>query len=294
MARKPTPPQPTRAQLDQAQLKTGVARFKRLIADIEAFDPSSVNQRHDPQVDAIDKRIEEALEKTFGSHSTQYDRYNYLAKISPQGMIMVSDFGPRPSLADYVSDLKESRTAGLTILREVLRSLEEDLEEHGEIISTADLVVRKSPSNKVFIVHGHDNEAKQTVARFIEKTGYTPIILHEQVSGGRTIIEKIEANSEVDFAVVLLTPDDIGGPRGGAEQPRARQNVIFELGYFIALLKRSNVFALKRGDLEVPSDFVGVIYHDMDSAGAWQQDLAREMEGAGLSIDWNKVMKGNS
>jgi CAP12/Pycsar effector protein, TIR domain len=68
---------------------------------------------------------------------------------------------------------------------------------------------RDKESRKVFIVHGHDGEAKLSVARFIEKLDLKPVILHERPDGGKTIIEKFERYSDVGFAVVLFTPDDL-------------------------------------------------------------------------------------
>lgn len=114
--------------------------------------------------------------------------------------------------------------------------------------------VIRPKGNKVFVVHGHDGEAREAVARFISTMGMEPVILHEQASRGQTIMEKVVAHSEVDFAVVLLTPDDEGRSRGASQlEPRARQNVLLELGYFIGRLGRGNVCALKRGTLESPA-----------------------------------------
>lgn len=150
----------------------------------------------------------------------------------------------------------------------------------------------KAPlSRKVFIVHGHDDGARETVARFLERIGLEAIILHEQANQGRTIIEKVVAHGDVGFAVVLLTPDDEGCEKGGKPEPRARQNVLLELGYFIGRLGRDKVCALKRGTLEIPSDFAGVVWEAMDAGGGWKQSLARELEAAGHDIDWNNVMR---
>ncbi|WP_046862729.1 TIR domain-containing protein [Microvirga massiliensis] len=146
-------------------------------------------------------------------------------------------------------------------------------------------------SNKIFIVHGHDGEAREAVARFLGNIGFEPIILHEQANRGRTVIEKVEANSDVGFAVVLLTPDDEGCVKGGTPEPRARQNVLLELGYFIGRLGREKVCALKRGEVEIPSDFAGVVWQTMDAGNGWRQALGRELEAAGYRIDWNKVMR---
>ncbi len=117
------------------------------------------------------------------------------------------------------------------------------------------------------------------------------VILHEQANQGRTIIEKIVANSDVGFAVVLLTPDDEGRLVGESNlEPRARQNVLLELGYFIAKLGRENVCALKKGRLDIPSDFAGVVWSAMDDNNGWKTELAKELKAAGYPIDWNKVM----
>jgi predicted nucleotide-binding protein len=144
---------------------------------------------------------------------------------------------------------------------------------------------------EVFVVHGHDAAVKESVARFIERLKLKPIILHEYADQGRTIIEKFEeCSSAVGFAVVLLTPDDTGRAVGSAElKPRARQNVILELGYFIGVLGRRHVCALKAPSVEVPSDLDGLLYVELDAAGAWRLRLAKEMKAAGLDVDLNLV-----
>ena len=145
-------------------------------------------------------------------------------------------------------------------------------------------------SRKVFVVHGHDEGAREKIARFLERLDFEPIILHEQASLGRTVIEKVEAHRDVGFAVVLLTPDDEGCEKGGTPRPRARQNVVLELGYFLGYLGRNRVCPLKRGDLEIPSDFEGVVYVPFDTSEGWKQALGKELEGVGFKIDWNKAM----
>lgn len=156
-------------------------------------------------------------------------------------------------------------------------------------ISSSKTEKPKALKRKVFIVHGHDEGARETVARFLERIGFEVIILHEQANRGRTVIEKVEVHGDVPFAVVLLTPDDEGCKAGGNPQPRARQNVILELGYFIGRLGRSNVCALTRGNVEIPSDFAGVVYEAME--GQWKSKLAGELEDVGFEIDWKKVSR---
>lgn len=152
-----------------------------------------------------------------------------------------------------------------------------------------------SDSNRVFVVHGHDNEAKESVARFVERLELTPIILHEQPSGGRTIIEKFEKFSgSVAFAVVLLKPDDVGAASTNSNnlQRRARQNVVLELGYFMGRLGRDHVCALHKGGIELPSDYQGVIYIELDASGAWKAKLAQELVQAKLPINLAGILGG--
>jgi len=146
-------------------------------------------------------------------------------------------------------------------------------------------------ANKVFVVHGHDNEAKELVSRFLEKIGLNPIILHEQPNSGRTVIEKFEAFADVKFAVVLLTPDDIGGTSKSKLAPRARQNVILELGYFIGKLSRKRVCTLYKPGVEIPSDYQGVLYIEMDSSGGWKTQLAQEIVSAGIEIELGGLLQ---
>ncbi len=148
------------------------------------------------------------------------------------------------------------------------------------------------PSERIFVVHGHDEEAKQSVARYITQLGLKPIILHEQPNQGLTIIEKFENYANVGFAIVLLTPDDVGASKSDKDnpRPRARQNVILELGFFIGRLGRERVCALHKGNVEIPSDFSGILWVPMDSNGAWQLPLAREMKAAGLDVNLNKLL----
>ena len=147
-------------------------------------------------------------------------------------------------------------------------------------------------TKEIFIVHGRDNETKETVARFLEHLDLEPVILHEQPNQGRTIIEKFEQHAQVGFAVALLTPDDIGALQEDARnlKSRARQNVIFEFGYFIGRIGRNRVCALTKGDVEIPSDYDGVVYIPLDDAGGWKMELVRELKGAGIDVDANRAL----
>ncbi len=147
-------------------------------------------------------------------------------------------------------------------------------------------------TSEVFIVHGRDAGSASTLARFLEKLDLQPIVLAEQPSQGLTIIEKFERHAQVAFAIVLLTPDDTGSLQGtdNAPNPRARQNVIFELGFFIGKLGRDRVCALTKGDIEIPSDYSGVVYVELDESEGWKLPLARELRKAGLAVDVNQAL----
>jgi len=152
---------------------------------------------------------------------------------------------------------------------------------------------RELPADdRVLIVHGRNEEAKEKVARFLMKLQLEPVLLDEQAARGRTLIEKFETQWPVAFVVVLLTGDDVGGPASESRKlgPRARQNVIFELGFSIAKLNRERVCALYEEGVELPSDFHGVEYKPLDAAGAWKAKLARELHEAGLRFDPLRIL----
>jgi predicted nucleotide-binding protein len=150
-----------------------------------------------------------------------------------------------------------------------------------------------SGETTIFIVHGRTEAPKQMVARFLgQVTSLKPEILHEAPSAGRTIIEKFEDYAaKAAFAVVLLTADDEGGLLGSGErQRRARQNVVFELGFFIGTLGRARVAVLHEEGVELPSDMSGVLYTSLDPAGAWKLELGRELGAAGVNVDMNNAL----
>src|SRR5207249_3133935 len=149
-------------------------------------------------------------------------------------------------------------------------------------------------TRKVFVVHGRNNELKETVARYLTQLDLQPIILHEQASAGRTIIEKFESHADSCFAVLLLTPDDVGclAPAASLDSlnKRARQNVIFEWGFFVAKLGRRKACALVAEGVEIPSDMDGIVYVPLDQTGAWKMLFARELKAGGVEIDLNRAI----
>lgn len=186
----------------------------------------------------------------------------------------------------------------LESLKAVFLAAKEDYEEgwisNEENAGKADMVQRFNPkSRKVFIVHGHDEAFKLSVARFLEQGGLQPIILHEQPNSGHTIVEKFESHTQdVSFAVALLTADDVGGQNATTLQPRARQNVVFEYGYLLGLLGRARVCAIVDPSVEKPSDIHGVVY--ISRAGEWKNELVKELITANVPFDLQKAFGGGT
>lgn len=201
---------------------------------------------------------------------------------------------PFPSLNngdEPLEDLLADSRTKVDRLRRLLANIdlyEKDSQETGTI-ATKDATSLKT----VFIVHGHDQDAMNQVNLLIRQTSDLNVtVLGDQASRGQTVIEKLERHlgDRSSFAVVLMTGDDLGRARSSTEEnPRARQNVIFELGYSLAALGRGNVAALYEPGVEMPSDFAGVVYIPFDENGMWKHSLIREFRGAGLDVDANRL-----
>lgn len=194
-----------------------------------------------------------------------------------------------PPLHDQVADFQEDveiRVRRLASLKERLSLYEVD----GQVAPEPSQA--PSAGDAIFIVHGRDEAALATLARFLEHvTKRTPVILHEQANEGHTIIEKFEKHAgRARYAVILATADDEGRLRNTAElRPRARQNVVFEWGFFVAKLGRANVALLHPPGLEKPSDLDGLVYIQLDD-GVWKQKLAKELIKAGIDTDLNGLV----
>lgn len=203
-------------------------------------------------------------------------------------------FAPSLSMLLAPKELLKDDTYFRDITRSILKECRSLLQEAAPKSEALTPNKPKAPmdKSKVFIVHGHDEAARLAVARFVENLGFEAIILHEQASAGNTIIEKIEANSNVGFGIVLYTPCDLGRSREEEDplKPRARQNVVFEHGYLIGKIGRENVCALVKGDIETPNDISGVVYIKMNEGDSWKLAVAKEMKKSGYDVDSNKIL----
>lgn len=292
-SRRPAAPPPAapKFQLPPDAIRRGIERLNERINELRAFDANTLPSGNSPALTALSAAIKDTLERCFGEDTSAYRRFASAATLQLR-VIMVSDNYPQRH--HYVEAARQNIEQSIVLLQEAQRVLLEDLEDvEREVASASPSIPQETQtlSRRVFVVHGHDDGAREAVARFLEKIGFEAIILHEQASQNRTVMEKIEAHREVGFAVVLLTPDDEGCVKGGEPKPRARQNVLLELGYFMGYLGRHKVCALKRGELEIPSDYLGVVWVAMDGGNGWKQALGQELEAAGHEVDWNKVMR---
>ncbi len=298
MPSRHAPPKAERPNLTTQQKLAGVKALKMRIEELQALDPDSINERFkDPRVIVLQTAIDESLSDMFGHETIEYDRYVGATRFDNGPIYAKTDWDNHDHSSEVREArqyLKEGKDRALSLLGQAVRRLEEEIATIQPDPLPSSTAGRGVPSQgrKVFIVHGHDEGMREAVARFLAHTGFIPIILHEQANQGRTVIEKVEAHGgNVGFAVVLLSPDDEGAAKGKTLMPRARQNALLELGYFIGFLGRKHVCALKRGDLELPSDFGGVVFEVFDEQAGWKQVLGRELVAAGYSIDWNKVMR---
>jgi predicted nucleotide-binding protein len=262
------------------RLELGQHLLDRCVPSADGVNQIGVNQTRDDYY-TWDEFNEQLLRSRFTSGKVA-DTY--------RGVIMAS-FGPgspQQELHRLHEDINRKRRQ-LESIREQLPLYESEVEETAGDDWTKALA-RALGGTKVFIVHGHDGSVKLEVADFLQRiTGERPIILHEKADSGRTVIEKFEDYaSEAGFAVVLLTADDVGSAKGAASlNPRARQNVVLELGFFYAALGRGRVVALYEDGVEIPSDIMGVLYKPL--SGNWHTELAKELRAAEIDIDPAKL-----
>jgi predicted nucleotide-binding protein len=301
MARRaaPLPPQPP--TLTAEQIARCIERLQKCIQELEAFDTQKVQKRYNiTEVVVLQTSIKDALAAAFGHDTVRYKLYKDAAELDqgPPPTLSIApafDYGPTPDYdaidaIDARKYLAEGKERSIQLLRRAISALEDDIADLQAASAASGPKTRPSRSNKVFVVHGHDEAALQAVARFLEQLGLEAIILREQPDQGRTIIEKFEDCSDVGFAVVLLTPDDVvGSVAAPGSAMRARQNVIFELGYFAGKLGRGRACLLRKGDVEIPSDLYGVIYSNLDGDDGWKLKLVRELKAAGLEFDANRM-----
>lgn len=254
---------------------TDYERFKKIYDDIDVLIEHRVRTSSQEFI-SWKTRVERFLRTHYGENSKEVVDFG-----NTHFSLMIYTFNETES--DYIEACKSGLVKSKAVFEVYLEELKEnDVTPDNE--ATQDNSISKS---KVFVVHGHDEALKQEVARIVEKQGLEAIILSEQANHGKTIIEKFEENSDVGAAICLFTGDDYGRAKDAtSENLRARQNVVFEAGYFMGKLGRGNVILIASPDIEIPSDLQGVVYTNKDM---WQTDVLRELKAIGYNVDFNKL-----
>ena len=270
---------PTKAQAKE--------RIQRVLDKIPPLEDLSTDE---PEFQIWRRDTRSAIENTFTdnpNHVQEFERIRYY----PSSVLVGGDPFRRAQREreSYLRGLNSASALLTSMLNEIEEYWVDDVQSQMEVGQLG--LDEPIASNRVFVVHGRDEAAKQTVARFLGQLGLEPVILQEQPDEGRTVIDKFEEYAQVGFAVVLCTPDDVGALAGEADnlKPRPRQNVVLEWGFFLGKIGRNRVCALLKDDIEIPSDYAGVIYIPMDEAEGWKLRLSREMQVAGLPVDLNRL-----
>jgi predicted nucleotide-binding protein len=270
------------------EIDRAIMKLKRRITEVEDIKSKKL-KCEDPQNRVVLTNIRKDLLEIYGEYSPEY-KENHLIDFWHGGMGFNMD--------DFEIEIKYQE--GIDPVIVILNGLIERLNEHKEYLVPKSNIVTEEKnvvlnSKKCFIVHGRENDAKETIARFISKIGLDPVILHEKPNSGKTIIEKFEDYSDAAFTIVILAPDDYGclvSEYSDREtlKKRARQNVIFELGYFIGKINRNKVIAIIVDDIEIPSDLSGIIYIKMDNDDGWKIKLVRELRELGIQIKMDGLL----
>lgn len=251
-------------------------RLKECYLDIDVLINKKVDSSSEDFI-TWKTKIERVITNLYGSDSSEHEAFQNTT-FSP---LVYVGFGEHSA-----EDIRCCKN-GLIETRARIKAYLEDYENQGLEICDQGLGISKNIAemdfSKVFIVHGHDGELKQKIARILEKQDITPIILNEMVSRGKTIIEKIEMYSEtVRTAICLFTPDD--ETKDGSK--RARENVVFETGYFFGKIGRENTIIVAEPGVVNLSDLSGVVYINKNS---WELDVLRELKDIGYAIDMNRL-----
>lgn len=248
-------------------------KLQKLIADADAMIGKEITN-DDAEFMAWEISVKRLLNNQFGKDGIEMSTFLGISFYYPS-------FDFNASAGERHRNAVQSCHEGLKQAKAILETYLDDFADEPQGVT-----FRQPYYSKVFIVHGHDGELKQSVARVIEKQGIEAVILTEQANQGKTIIEKFENYSDVGGAVCLFTADDIcRNQEDGSEKPRARQNVVFETGYFIGALGRDHIVILADHGVEMPSDLSGVV---RTNTANWEVDLLKELKAMGYSISFDK------
>ncbi len=249
-------------------------RLKSIIDEIDSLIAQQVSAGS-PAFQAWKVKVERFLIYEYGKESYEYKQFG-------QYHFSLSLYGAGTPQSEFIAACKRDLLRVQAVFSEYLNDL-----NNIEVVEN-----KNQPTydcSKVFIVHGHNGELRESTARILEKQRIKPIILFEQSNQGATIIEKLEKNNDVGAAICLFSADDVGTEKSKIDEglkDRARQNVVFEAGLFIGILGRNRVIIIADKTIEMPSDLQGVVYTDTSN---WTFEVLKELKAMGYSIDYNKL-----
>lgn len=310
-------------------MRAAVAKLRRRVADLEAFDPNRVEKREDPSVETLSKAIDSTLLEVFGADTPEYQRYCG-AKVIDTAPFLLN--GTPISLVR--SGLEQGKTTAVALLDQAIAAFEEAIAEGKAMAVPAESRAPAAPAQAapaaapapptpaaepapsimrkpaeettaaapaaagaaarrdVLVVCGHDTVVSGEVARFLRKADLDAILMHEQGTEALTDVERLERHSGVGFVVVLLPAeeDENAAPANGVHRPRGRNALVAELYYFAGKLGRGRVCALTMSESGAPQ-VSGVSYAVYDAYEGWQKWLLKALEEAGYHIDWGKALR---
>lgn len=257
---------------------TDYEKLKSIIDETDTLINMNV-RASDPAFQAWKTKAERFLIRNYGEKNLEHNKF-LKTRFSP---VIWSGSDPDDENKNAIKICCD----GLRSCKAIFSTYLDDFADESEADLCGAHTTNSADMNKIFIVHGHDGELKQSVARIIEKQGIDAVILSEQANKGRTIIEKFEDYSDVSGAICLFTADDFGrAKKDSSDNTRARQNVVLETGYFMGKLGRDHVVILADDGIEMPSDLSGVVYTSTES---WKFDLLKELKAMGYTVDFNKL-----
>jgi predicted nucleotide-binding protein len=283
MARRTPDKPPESRTLSVDDLKMAITKIGRRIDELKSFDVESLAKRFDAKVEALKGKINQTLADIFGYDTVEYKK-NDIWSLDTLPTIVGEEYSLPEIKQGYQKGISDA-IIKLNSLKEILVENLQDIEQNSSPYSKSIETMPVINNTEIFIVHGHDDEAKMELEHFVSEIGLTPIILHRKPDEGLTIIEKFEKHSKVGFALILITPDDDGKDSTGKIIKRARQNVIFEMGFFLGKLGRGRVCCIRKEDVEMPSDISGVIYKPFKSKiDEVKYALITELKAAGYKL----------
>jgi len=250
-------------------MKTAYEKLQEIVTSGEGLLEEDITNSS-PKFTAWKMKAERFLINQFGEKSHEFIEFGKIHF----GLI----YSFTATHVDWVNACHEGINTAIAVLNVILEDLSDNISKTTDALPVFNC-------KKVFIVHGHDGELKQSVARIIEKQGIEAVILSEQANQGKTIIEKFENYSDVGGAICLFTADDFGrSKKTDTDRARARQNVVFETGYFIGKLGRDHIVILADDGIEMPSDLSSVVH---TNTGNWQVDMLKDLKAIGYEVDFN-------